>query len=55
MFPGLEIVVYDDSKCCVNEADVIVTATNSSVPLFGANDLKKSFVHLNGTTRNSQA
>lgn len=48
LFPGLEIVVRDNSTDCVNEADVIVTATNSSAPLFGKEDLRKPSVHING-------
>lgn len=48
LFPGLSIEVLDESTKCVAEADVIVTATNSSAPLFSINDLKKASVHING-------
>lgn len=47
-FPALSIIVHDDSIKCVEDADVIVTATNSNTPLFHARDLKKSSVHING-------
>jgi len=46
-FPGLSISVLDKSTDCVNDADVIVTATNSNAPLFGMNDLRKPSVHIN--------
>lgn len=48
LFPGLSIDVFDKSTNAVNDADVIVTATNSSTPLFGINDLRKQSVHING-------
>lgn len=48
LFPGLVIEIFDESAKAVNDADVIVTATNSSTPLFGINDLKKHSVHING-------
>ncbi|CRL00139.1 CLUMA_CG013416, isoform A [Clunio marinus] len=58
LFPGLTIAVLDNSTDCVNDADVIVTATNSSTPLFGKNDLRKSSVHINaigaGTNHHSE-
>lgn len=48
LFPGLSIDVQDEPTKCVNNADVIVTATNSSTPLFGIQDLRKPSVHING-------
>lgn len=48
LFPGLSINVIDDSVACVRDADVVVTATNSSAPLFNVGDLRKSSVHING-------
>ena len=48
MFPGVSIEVVDDSNHCVNDADVVVTATGSSSAIFGASDLKKLNVHING-------
>lgn len=48
LFPGLSIEVIDRANECVNDADVVVTATNSSVALFGTSDLRKPFVHING-------
>jgi hypothetical protein len=52
LFPGLSINVYDNPVACVEDADVIVTATNSSTALFSAGDLKKSSVHINGELLN---
>jgi ornithine cyclodeaminase/alanine dehydrogenase-like protein (mu-crystallin family) len=52
LFPGLSINVYDNPVACVEDADVIVTATNSSTALFSARDLKKSSVHINGELLN---
>lgn len=51
LFPGLSIEVVDESSKCVGEADVVVTATNSSAPLFDINDLRKASVHINGNER----
>lgn len=48
LFPGRAIAVLDNSVNCVNDADVIVTATNASAPLFGLADLRKASVHING-------
>lgn len=48
LFPGLSIDVFDKLTDAVNDANVIVTATNSSTPLFGINDLRKHSVHING-------
>lgn len=48
LFPGLSIDVQDEPTTCVNNADVIVTATNSSTALFGIHDLKKTSFHING-------
>lgn len=55
LFPGLAIDVFDNSANCVSDADVVVTATNASAPLFGKNDLRKSSVHINGNMNNSKA
>lgn len=51
LFPDLSIRVLDESTKCVNNADVIVTATKASAPLFSINDLKKASVHINGNDR----
>lgn len=48
LFPGMSIGVIDKANECVNDADVVVTATNSSVSLFGTSDLRKTSVHING-------
>lgn len=48
LFPGLSIEVLEKSVECARDADVIVTATNSSSPLFGKSDLRKPSVHING-------
>jgi ornithine cyclodeaminase/alanine dehydrogenase-like protein (mu-crystallin family) len=48
LFPEVEIIVASTSVDCVRDADVIVTATNSSEPLFELNDLHKQNVHING-------
>jgi len=50
-FPGISINVLDTSTDCVRNADVIVTATNASEPLFGSDDLSNSAVHINGNGR----
>lgn len=47
-FPGISIDIFDKPTNAVNDADVIVTATNSSTPLFGMSDLRKRSVHING-------
>lgn len=47
LFPEVEIVVVDTSAECVIDGDCIVTATNSSSPLFELKDLKND-VHING-------
>jgi ornithine cyclodeaminase/alanine dehydrogenase-like protein (mu-crystallin family) len=47
-FPSVSINVLDNAVMCVRDADVIVTATNSSEALFGVRDLRKSSVHING-------
>lgn len=52
LFPNIKIVVMDSSVDCVRDADVIVTATNSSVPLFKRSDLCKSRTHINGKALN---
>ncbi|KAG5679519.1 hypothetical protein PVAND_009082 [Polypedilum vanderplanki] len=46
LFPEVEIVVVDTSVECVIDADCIVTATNSPLPLFELKDLKED-VHIN--------
>lgn len=48
LFPGLPITVLDTSTGCVNDADVVVTATSASSPLFGRSDFRKASVHVNG-------
>lgn len=48
LFPDVEIVVASTSVDCVDDADVIVTATNSSEALFELKDLQKQNVHING-------
>lgn len=47
-FPDVSFVVLDGSVECVNDADVVITATNSSTALFGKSDLRKPSVHING-------
>lgn len=47
VYPSLQIDIASTSKGCVQNADVIVTATNSSTPLFGREDVKND-VHING-------
>jgi ornithine cyclodeaminase/alanine dehydrogenase-like protein (mu-crystallin family) len=47
-FPGISTSVLATSTNCVADADVVVTATNSSTPLFSLSDLRKSSVHING-------
>jgi ornithine cyclodeaminase/alanine dehydrogenase-like protein (mu-crystallin family) len=47
-FPGLSINVHDNPILCVEDADVIVTATNSNTALFSSRDLKKASAHING-------
>jgi ornithine cyclodeaminase/alanine dehydrogenase-like protein (mu-crystallin family) len=42
LFPGIEISIHVTSIDCVRNADVIVTATNSSTPLFSLKDLKRN-------------
>lgn len=51
LFPGLSIDVSDRATECVSDADVVVTATNSNKALFGASDLRKPSVHINGDER----
>ena len=51
LFPGISIDIFDKSTNAVNDADVIVTATNSSTPLFDMSDLRKHSVHINGNER----
>lgn len=48
LFPDVEIVVASTSVDCVDDADVIVTATYSSEALFELKDLQKQNVHING-------
>lgn len=48
LFPGLSISVQNESTECVRDADVVVTATSSSAPLFAKSDLLKPTVHING-------
>lgn len=48
LFPEVEIVVASTSIECVRDADVIVTATNSSEALFALQDLQRQNVHING-------
>lgn len=48
LFPEVEIVVAGTSIDCVGDADVIVTATNSSEALFALKDLRRQNVHING-------
>lgn len=47
LFPGVLIEVFDESNVAVNDADVIVAATNSNEALFDKNDLKKHSAHIN--------
>lgn len=47
LFPEINIVTVDSSVLCVLNAVVIVTATNSSQPLFELKDLKEN-AHING-------
>jgi glutamyl-tRNA reductase len=47
LFSEVEFIVVDASNHCVSDADCIVTATNSSQPLFAISDLKEN-VHVNG-------
>jgi ornithine cyclodeaminase len=44
---NVDIVVVNTPHECVIGADCIVTATNSSIPLFDVSDLKAN-VHING-------
>lgn len=48
LFPEVEIIMSSNSIDCVGDADVIVTATNSSEALFALKDLKRQNVHING-------
>jgi ornithine cyclodeaminase/alanine dehydrogenase-like protein (mu-crystallin family) len=48
LFPDVSISVLNDSTECVADADVVVTATGSSAPLFRKGDLMKPTVHING-------
>lgn len=48
LFPGVVIELAETSNGCVRDADVVVTATNSSTALFGERDLMKQSVHVNG-------
>lgn len=48
LFPDVEIIVTTTPVDCVSDADIIVTATNSSNALFSAQDLQKQNVHING-------
>lgn len=48
LFSDVEIVVATGTPAeCINDADCIVTATNTSSPLFHLKDLKEN-VHING-------
>lgn len=47
LFPEFEIIVASTSIDCVRDADVVVTATNSSEPLFALKDLERRNVHIN--------
>ncbi|CAG9811511.1 unnamed protein product [Chironomus riparius] len=57
LFPEIIIVIADSSILCVAGADCVVTATNSSQPLFELKDLKEN-VHINaigaGTNHHSE-
>lgn len=44
---NLKIFVHNTVRDCVSEADIIVTATNTSSPLLFA-DMLKSNAHING-------
>lgn len=48
LFPEVEFIVASTSIDCVDDADVIVTATYSSEALFELKDLQKQNVHING-------
>lgn len=48
LFPEVEFIVASTSVDCVDDADVIVTATYSSEALFELKDLQKQNVHING-------
>jgi ornithine cyclodeaminase/alanine dehydrogenase-like protein (mu-crystallin family) len=47
LFPEIEFMTVKSSVMCVKSADCIVTATNSSQPLFELKDLKEN-VMING-------
>lgn len=52
-FPGIEISIHSTPVECVRNADVIVTATNASAPLFELKDLKSDApVHICGERDN---
>lgn len=50
--PNLVIIKSGDAADCVREADIIVTATRSAVPMIKRGDLKKD-VHINGEIKDS--